>query len=234
MTDCFEFVTELGPTRGMAVQTALERSALHFPAIRSPIVYDWSTALSGFLYANLSGPERFAGSAIDISESRRALTYQTVAPRPQGFRGTRVRRAEPLKFKRGVCFAIEFLPVTAAPVCFSAAALDLVFFPCYPLLNMLVIAYEVAPGRNTEEGLKRGRVARFVAAAKLISSLITVDYGRSAHRFFLVTPCEQKRGTGFISARQTETNPICWPRVSIKRCRDQPWAGDGHHSNFRP
>lgn len=43
----------------------------------------------------------------------------------------------------------------------------------------------------------------------------------------LVTPCEQKRGTGFISARQTETNPICWQRASIKRCRDQPWADDG-------
>lgn len=93
---------------------------------------------------------------------------------------------------------------------------------------MLVIAYEVAPGRNTEEGLKRGRVARFVAAAKLISSLITVDYGRSALCFFLVTPCEQKRGTGFISSRQTETNPICWPRVVDQTVpRSTLWADDG-------
>lgn len=43
------------------------------------------------------------------------------------------------------------------------------------LLNMPVIAYEVALGLNTEEDLKLGRGPFFVAVAKLILSPIMVD-----------------------------------------------------------
>jgi len=40
---------------------------------------------------------------------------------------------------------------------------------------MLVIAYEVAQGKNTEEDLKLRRAPCFVAVAKLILSPIMVD-----------------------------------------------------------
>lgn len=83
-------------------------------------------------------------------------------------------------------------------------------------------------------------MARFVAA-RPISSPITIDYGQSTLCFFLVTPCEQKRGTGFISTCTTGTKLICWPQVPTKQLRDQPchtwsrirWAGDRRHSNVR-